>query len=101
MIEIYYKDGAMRAVCEYLLFTEDMLIAEHGETMFIGEIIIDPAYRNNGIISYFIKMLLLKHPEAKRCFFYRKEKYPHKDISIYERLQFERRARWVEDSEKH
>jgi hypothetical protein len=49
MIEcIRDEKGNITAVCEWLLFNEKGLIDEKGETIFIGELEINPEHRGNG-----------------------------------------------------
>ncbi len=90
MLEVKRDDkGNMTAVCEYLLFNKLGQLTEEGETMFIGELEINPEHRGNGILKGFIKTLLTKYPKAEQCFFYRRKKYPDRDYRVYTREQFE------------
>ena len=82
-------EGNITAVIEYLLFNEQGCLDDNGEGMFIGELEINPIHRGNGALKELIKMLLAKCPQAKKCVFFRKTKYPDRERRIYTREQFE------------
>lgn len=90
MIECVRDDkGNITAVIEYLLFNKQGQLTEEGETVFIGEMEINPEHRGKKIIRRFIKTILTKYPKAERCIFFRRYKYPNRDYKTYTRQQFE------------
>lgn len=92
MIEVIYDGhGNIKAVCEWLLFNKLGKIDDEGHLLFIGDMEIVQAYRGNGVVKEFIRRLLDKVPQATRCFFYRKKKYPGRDYRVYDRTKWTRR----------
>jgi hypothetical protein len=95
MIEcIRDEKGNITAVCEWLLFNEKGLIDEKGETIFIGELEVNPEHRRNGCIGRFIKSIVFtKAAHAKRIFWFREYKYPDRGPRFYNVEQLKRRMR--------
>ena len=90
MIECIRDDkGNITAVIEYLIFNNLGQLTEEGDTVFIGELEINPEHRGKKVIRHFIKTILNKYPNAKKCLFFRRYKYPSRDYRMYTREQFE------------
>jgi hypothetical protein len=101
MIEcIRDPEGRITAVCEWLLFNEKGLIDDKGETIFIGEVEINPEHRGNGTLKEFIKRGIRLNPQAKRIFWFREKKYPGRGYRMYsiERLKKMMGDIWVDQA---
>lgn len=93
MIECIRDDkGNITAVCEWLLFNTEGRIDEKGETIFIGELEINPEHRHNGCIQHFIRRGIELNPQAKRIFWFRERKYPGRGYRIYNVETIKRRV---------
>lgn len=86
MLEVIRNDnGDMIAVCEWLLLNNQGQLDDTADTMFIGEMEINKQYRGQGILKQVIRNLLIKCPQASKCLFFRKGKYPDRNYSLYTR----------------
>lgn len=90
MIEVIHDDvGGIKAVCDYIV-TKDNILDENGDTMFICDMEIVPAYRGNGMVRTVIRNILAKRPNLKTCSWFREYKYKGRPLKTYTREQFEK-----------
>lgn len=85
------KDGRIQAVCEWMLFNQEGKFDDNGETMFIGELEINPELRGNGNIKYFMRKLYAKAPQTKKVFWFREYKYPGRGHRFFDIDKIKRR----------
>jgi hypothetical protein len=86
MIELVKDaEGRMLGVCEYLFVDKDTLMPS-GDTIFVGDIYINPQARGMKVLKKIITRLFDSYPEAIRVHFFR-EKNPNNRGKEYSRAQ--------------
>ena len=89
MLEILKTDdGTIKAVCEWYLVNEKGGYDTAGDMVWVNEVEISPQYRNNGILKYFAKIIMIKCPQAKFAYFHRRKKYPERGIRVYHKMRW-------------
>jgi GNAT superfamily N-acetyltransferase len=86
------NEGRITACCEWLLFNDKGLLDEKGETIFVGELEINPEHRGNGVIRKLIRRGIERSPHAKRIFWFREYKYPGRGHRMYSTETLKRRS---------
>jgi len=92
MIELIKDKGNIVAVVEWLLFNEHCLLDNDGDFLVVCELEINKELNGYKILKEFARIILIKAPSAKRCFFVREYKYKGRKPREYTRKQFERFA---------
>lgn len=93
MLEVIRDEqGRMTAVCEWLTFNQEGKLDEHGLTVFIGELEINPEHRGKGVIRQLAREIRKKAPQASRVFWFRMSKYPKRGHRVYTVEQILRRV---------
>lgn len=89
MLEILRTDdGQIKAVCEYYIVDSKGNFDGKGKYIWIEECEVSQAYRGNGNLKTFIKLITDKHPEFEYGYFWRQRKYPGRPPRIYSKRQW-------------
>ena len=87
MIEaIRDNHGRILAVCEWLLFKDDVLHPE-GDTLMVSELEINPDQRGSDVLRVMMKRIYDKNPQAQWLCYFRNYKYPGEEKRYYSRDQ--------------
>ncbi len=92
MIESFKDvEGRILAYCDWQLVDDKGTIAKNGEYVFINDIYIAPAYRQNGLIRKIINKIEPLVPNAKYVY-WRREKYNDR-LKTFRRFNITRRIK--------
>jgi hypothetical protein len=86
------EEGNITAVCEWFLLDNDGLVSPYGETIFIGELEVNPGHRNGLCLKKFIKLGMELAPNAKKVCWFRETKYPGRKRRLFNIDTLDRRS---------
>ena len=89
-------DGKIVAYCEWRLVGNSGLEVPSGEYIWVNDMWVHPAFRNHGKVNRIIDEIMRDYPQAKYCYFQRKDVSDR--LRLYTREQFERRRMAYEKS---
>ena len=87
MIEVFRKDGHIEAVIEWHSL-DGTTIEVDAEDVYVMQIEISDNVNGVSVIKQFIRTIMEKNKNAKRCTFVRDFKYPNRKKRVYTREQF-------------
>lgn len=91
MLEIIKDEqGNLKACIEWLVYNKQGQLDELGNSVFIGELYINPKDRGNGILKEFMKIIINKCSKTNLtgCFFFRESKYKGRGPRWYSKEQW-------------
>jgi len=85
------ENGFVIAYCEWRLVGPSGYEVDHGEYIWINDMWVHESMRNKSLVNQFIDEIMRIVPQAKACYFQRKD--VSEKVRIYNRNNWERRRR--------